>query len=180
MAKTTNLATGGSRIGRPELKEIGRILFNGIQQTLPLMTGYLMFVTLLPFKKNILSWRIFQPAMWSITREDFHLPLKNSIGYSRWRVWGKDPKVRHEKKKKNRISSKLGSFFFQTKRLLRLAKKKRPPPKKNYSSAQDTGQWLKGHHETTSAFESQKKKGSNCCVNVLKFSPVLLLPILII
>lgn len=52
MAKTTNLATGVSRIGRPKLKEIGRILFNGIQQTLPLMTGYLMFVTLLPFKKT--------------------------------------------------------------------------------------------------------------------------------
>jgi len=43
MAQTTNLATGGGRIGRPKLKEIGGILFNGIQQKLPLMTGYLMF-----------------------------------------------------------------------------------------------------------------------------------------
>lgn len=93
---------------------------------------------------------------------------------------GEGPESSTWKKTKTcRISSKLGSFFFQTKRLF-LSKKKNDPPKKNYSSAQDTGQWLKGHHETTSAFESQKQKGLKLLCKCAKILAVLFLPILTI
>ena len=95
-------------------------------------------------------------------------PLVTVDGASGGRTWKFDMK----KDKKCRISSKLGSFFFQTKRLLRLAKKNKTTPKKKLLICPRYWPMVERPSWNHLSIRVSPKKGSNCCVNVLKCSPV--------